>query len=548
MGLEQFKAFAKGYEKKENQNKAVWIYTRVSSKDQEANKSLRNQEESAMRLAAERNFLVTNKFGGTYESASGDFTRKEFTKLFNEVKAAKNKPYAILLNTISRFSRTGGSGISLAHQLVDQLGVNLIEIVSGKSTETEDGKLEIYRGLIAAKQENIDRLKITIPGMIKFLEEGNWLGVVPRGYDHFGPRVKGAKYSIEQRIIINKEGSLLKLAWQWKLQGERDCFIAPKLEEMGLSKVTKQFLSQMWRNPFYCGVLVNQMLNGRVVQGKWEKMVSEQDFLMVQEIVKGNNQGYKQDKASPERPLNSFIKCSNCDGKFAGYEVKKKRVHYYKCQKCKGISINANTTAHAKAVGAHDLFVNYLEMFSLKQPLADLFKAQLKLTYETLNGESKSESIHLQKQVNEVKEKLKNLNMRYATDMDFDKELYRDMKKGFEVKITELVAELEKSESTISNLDNYIEISETVARNISKHWVLGGLETKKRIQELVFKDGLSLDVQNRTYLTKNVNFAFELSAELSMVSEDKKEKRQLKNQLPSSVVAGVGLEPTTFGL
>jgi DNA invertase Pin-like site-specific DNA recombinase len=145
MGLEQFKAFAKGYEKKENQNKAVWIYTRVSSKDQEANKSLRNQEESAMRLAAERNFLVTNKFGGTYESASGDFTRKEFTKLFNEVKAAKNKPYAILLNTISRFSRTGGSGISLAHQLVDQLGVNLIEIVSGKSTETEDGKLEIYR-------------------------------------------------------------------------------------------------------------------------------------------------------------------------------------------------------------------------------------------------------------------------------------------------------------------------------------------------------------------------------------------------------------------
>ena len=55
-------------------------------------------------------------------------------------------------------------------------------------------------------------------------------------------------------------------------------------------------------------------------------------------------------------------------------------------------------------------------------------------------------------------------------------------------------------------------------------------------------------VAERTYLTKNVNFAFELSAELSMVSEDGNKKRQLKNQLPSSVVAGVGLEPTTFGL
>jgi hypothetical protein len=74
------------------------------------------------------------------------------------------------------------------------------------------------------------------------------------------------------------------------------------------------------------------------------------------------------------------------------------------------------------------------------------------------------------------------------------------------------------------------------------------METKKRAQELMFKDGLSLDMQNRTYLTKNVNFAFELSAELSRVSEGGNKKRQLKNQLPSCVVAGAGLEPATFGL
>ena len=177
-----------------------------------------------------------------------------------------------------------------------------------------------------------------------------------------------------------------------------------------------------------------------------------------------------------------------------------------------------------------------------------MFREQLKLTYETLNNESKGESVHLQKQLDEFKEKLKSLNTRYATDLDFDKAIYIEMKKNFELKITELTDELGKSESTISNLDKYVEVSESIARNVGKYWVSGGLETKKRVQELVFNHGLSLDVQNRTYLTKNVNFVFELNAELSRVSEDENKKRQSKNQLPSCVVAGVGLEPTTFGL
>jgi hypothetical protein len=50
------------------------------------------------------------------------------------------------------------------------------------------------------------------------------------------------------------------------------------------------------------------------------------------------------------------------------------------------------------------------------------------------------------------------------------------------------------------------------------------LETKRRIQELVFPDGLVIDVKNRAYLTKSVNTIFELSADLTGVP-----KRQKKN-------------------
>src|SRR3954470_18140960 len=105
MGIEMFKSFAKGYAKEIKENKKVWIYTRVSSKDQESNKSLNNQSEAANGLADARKLIVSNTFGGTYESASGDFTRIEFMKLIKAIRDANQKPYAILLNTISRFSR-----------------------------------------------------------------------------------------------------------------------------------------------------------------------------------------------------------------------------------------------------------------------------------------------------------------------------------------------------------------------------------------------------------------------------------------------------------
>ena len=549
MSLELFKGFAKSHEQKIIENKAVFVYTRVSSKNQqETNNSLENQISNATDFAKQKGFIVSHTFGGTYESASGDITRKEFSKLIETVRSAKKRPYAILINTISRFSRTGANGIALANELVEKLGVHLIEITTGRSTETEDGKLQIYQGLLYAKQENLDRLKITVPGMVRFLENGYWLGNTPRGFDHFGPRVKGGKYSEQQRITVNEEGKLLKQAWQWKLQGERDFTILAKLKDLGLKNVSKQFLSLMWRNPFFCGISVHKMLDGKVIRGKWEKMVSEDDFLMVQQILEGNNFGYKQDRSNPDRPLNAFIRCAECGEKLCGYEVKTKKVHYYKCQSCEGVSINANTTKRARGEGAHDLFRTLLGEYTLQEPLKELFKAQLKLTYDTLNQEKGNEAGLLKKELEKLVIKLDTLNQRYLFDAEVDTTLYKKAKLEIESQITSLNDQIHKLEPKLSNLDKYIAVSTDVASNLSKYWVSGDLDTKKRVQELVFSSGLSLDVKKRAYLTSSVNSVFAITADLARVPEDENKKRQLSNQLPSLNVAGVRLELTTFGL
>ena len=545
---QQFQSFAKGYDKKVAKNNNVFIYTRVSSKDQEQNKSLVTQLDQARAYALAKNYNVISEFGGTYESASGDFTRKEFKKLIDEVRRAKNKPYGILLNTINRFSRSGGSGVALATELVEILGVHIMDVSTGNTTETEQGKLLIYQELLKARQENIDRLKHTLPGMVRHIKEGKWLGNAPKGYDHFGPKVKNMKfYSAEQTIKLNEEGQLLKKAWQWKLQGERDYIILKKLEDLGL-KISKQTLSDIWRNPFYCGISTHRMLDGTVTKGQWEKMVSERDFLIVQEILKGNNFGYKQEKSNPNRPLNGFITCSCCGNKLTGYEVKKKGVHYYKCQGCKGGSVNANTTKKSLQEGANDLFAQFLEQYSLSEQNIKAFEVQLKMTYELLSGESKDDNKLFQKELDKHEAKLKTLKQNRMIGLVDDEELYLEMKSELEAKIFDIKKKMEGNPEELSNLDKYVSESVTISQNINKYWVNSSVEMKKRVQELVFPNGLVLDMKNRVYLTNEVNVVFDINRVMTGDTGAKKENGSEEISEPSSVVAGTGLEPVTFGL
>jgi DNA invertase Pin-like site-specific DNA recombinase len=545
---QQFQSFAKGYDKKVAKNNNVFIYTRVSSKDQEQNKSLVTQLDQARAYALAKSYNVMSEFGGTYESASGDFTRKEFKKLIDEVRRAKNKPYGILLNTINRFSRSGGSGVALATELVEILGVHIMDVSTGNTTETEQGKLLIYQELLKARQENIDRLKHTLPGMVRHIKEGKWLGNAPKGYDHFGPKVKNMKfYSAEQTIKLNEEGHLLKKAWQWKLQGERDYIILKKLEELGL-KISKQTLSDIWRNPFYCGISTHRMLDGNVVKGQWEKMVSERDFLLVQKILEGNNFGYKQEKSNPNRPLNAFVTCIGCGNKLTGYANEKKGLHYYKCQCCKGGSINANTTKKSLGKGANDLFAEFLEQYSLSEQNVKAFEVQLKMTYDLLSGESKDDNELFQKQLDKLEAELKTIKLNKMKGEIDDEELYLEYKSELETKIFEIKKKMEGNPEKLSNLNKYVSESVTISQNINKYWVNSGVDMKKRIQELIFPNGLVLDMKNRHYLTKNVNVVFEINRVVTGGKGDKIENGSEISSEPSSVVAGTGLEPVTFGL
>ncbi|WP_414655382.1 recombinase family protein [Flavobacterium azizsancarii] len=550
MSIESFKKFQKEKFAQKIEVKEIWGYTRVSSKLQLVNNSLEEQRSEIVQFASKNGYTLKNILGGTYESASGDFTRKEFTKLLDEVKSAKQKPFAIAIKFISRFSRTGGNAITIVQELVDKLGVHLIETSSGLCTNDEYSKLDIYGKLLDARRENMDRLEKTIPGMKALLRSGNWLGKAPRGYTMRGRKVGDyALMQDTQSITINHEGEILKKAWKWKLAGERDFVIREKLEKLNLI-ISKQGISSMWRNPFYCGISVNALLE-EPVKGNWEGLVSEEDFLKIDNMLSEGNKiavkEYSKTKINEFRPLTGFLRCEyGC--LLTSYEVREKKAHYYKCQKCKNASFNALTTKKAKTEGLNESFERFLSNYSLQPRFKEPFKIQLNKFFDEVNAEAQDEMKSLQSRKKEVEAKIENLDKRYFDNPNFGNEKYNRYALEFETELKMIESQIHMTSKKISNHSRHIDKVVEKVTNINKYWKEGDINSKIRIQKLVFPEGLSIRAENRQYLTKKVNLVFALISTFARAEIGNKKQKTHQNFDGLFSVAGTGLEPVTFGL
>ena len=542
--LKDFRRFQRKKNEELLDNIITWCYTRISTKDQSKH-SLTNQLKKIKEYAKENGYKLTEKFGGTFESASKDDERKEFTRLLKEVKETKIKPKVIIINTVNRFSRTGGGAIAIALKIIEEYGVNIIEVTTGANTLTERDTLNFYHELLKAREQNLDRLDITLPAMKLYLEEGSWLGKAPFGYDNYGPRVKDmSKVRGEQKIILNADGEKLRKAWFWKLEGYSDSDILKKLKLIGV-KLSKSTVSAMWRKPFYCGVNTNAMLE-EPVNGKWEKMITEEHFLAIQDVLDKNNQGYKVNRKHTERPLTGYAFCK-CGTKMKSYKASKREVHYYACTKCKGTTINANTSKRYNKKGLHELYSELLLGFQIPKEAIEPIIIQLEkiIKYRVHNDEEEKKQLKIRlKVIDERFDELEEL----ALNKTFDKNTYIKHSNKLNIEKSELEEKIKIVNPKSSNIRKQLKGNLKLAQNLSEYWKNGSYLTKTSLQKLVFPNGIEVDSKNRGIRTKSTNTFFDSARSLSMCYDSQK-KGLSKNKLEKSdVVAGTGLEPVTFGL
>lgn len=493
--LDQFSQFAKeGSELSvEGKTQAV-IYTRVSTKEQaENNASLDTQLKYCELYAKKRNLTVVEYFGGTYESAKSD-ERKEFKNMLNFVKR-NNKIAYIIVYSFDRFSRTGANGSYITAQLKKQ-GIIVLSATQEVDATTSAGSFQQDLFFLFSKFDNELRRDKSVSGMQEKLRKGYINGIVPFGYTNLNP----GKGKLPE-LVINDQGKLLKKAFTMKAKQDLTYKeITEYLNQFGWTKGYKK-LSDYFRNPIYCGLIVSSLIPGEVIEGKHPPLVSKETFLKVNGLLQKKNYGGNYTRDDENLPLKKFIIADSCGTPYTGYLVKKKGLYYYKNNR-----IGSKENRSAKLM--HKLFIELLEQYKLSNKvLIQPLKIILQENFIKLQEESINLMIALEKKVNELESHLETIERRFVLG-EIDKSLYTKYKDEFDTELVKVNEQIENSQFNLSNLEKAIDRSLKIALKLPEIWNKGNLEIKKRIQKSVFPEGIRYDHKNHRYRTTRVNMIF----------------------------------------
>ena len=496
----------------ERTNRGV-IYTRVSSLGQVDNYSLQNQLENCLAFARKNNLKVVKTFDAQNESAS-----QSERKSLNEVKKfcfnKANKISYLIVNDLSRFSRQGNLAILLKEDFKAN-GVTILEstatsLVRSPQDDTFDGIK-----LLFAQAENQTRKQKCKEGILKRLKEGLWLSNPPRGYEKID----------KNTLSLTNEARFITMAFKLKSKGYNNSQIMSRLKALG-SSISKSRLPEHLKNIFYAGYIASPYLDGEVLKGRHQELVSLELFFKVNGVnrtIKYNKSGLRID-----RPLQGFVLCS-CGNKYTGYK-KKGKYNYYKCNGCK-----TNVSSSILEIS----FKNLLNQYYFEEVPIPLLKKQLKYTYEYIYEETITNNKLLKERITKLNNEFEDIELRFVKGR-ISNDLFQKHGTNTKQQISDLELELQRTPNNLSNCDEYISCFTEISSNIGEFWSNAPNEIKLDFQELVFSRGVVYDVTKEIYRTPIINSLFLMSAG---IKEKNKTGNIDENTNNSRLVPRAGIEP-----
>lgn len=296
------------------------------------------------------------------------------------------------------------------------------------------------------------------------------------------------------------------------------------------------------KNPFYCGLLVHNALEGKVVEGIQEKAVSRELFLQVNGLLASNHHGYSIKPENDDIPLKRFIQCESCGAYLRAYKAWKNHEYYYKCN-TKGCQCNK------RADSIHEKFTEHLirHQLNINDDTARLIGLQMIATYNQLTKEKQEDKERINKQLAEAEKKIQRLEERYINE-EIDRDLFLRYKEKFITERREIETQLLQSDSRVSNLENLVEKVLHYATKLTSLWDLGGYTERQRIQFLIFPEGMTYNRKKDECRSPRVNSVFLYIAELARVLEQTKSGNKTKNSHVPALVEDIGVEPMTSNM
>ena len=491
--------------------KNCYIWTRVSIKRQEDNGgSLDDQKTKCERYAKEHGFIICGYFGGTHESANtpGKLVRA----MLDAVKKDKSVTH-IIVNQIDRFSRNESQAVDIIDKLRHR-GVIIVEVESGQDTSTRNGLFTLKMKLNLAEWDNGNRTDKFTSGRKHCMESGVYCGPAPLGYTKKGKSM-GTTY------IINEDGKLLAKAFRWKLQGMTNNQIIEKLKTYGLV-LCSQKIHAILTNIFYTGKFRNKMLNYEVKDGNHPAIVSYTDFLKVQEILSKRTGTYHHKKDNPAFPLNRHVLCLSDERPLTHYTNKKKHIDYYKCTR-KGCCTNIS----AKIL--HKKYAELLGTFGIPTALYDVVRQMIERLIDADSEDRVQRLAVLRKQRTECNNRLKKAKLRWATGENDDEDAYREALSLIQEQLDKVELEIEKCERNLSIHTEDIDVVFAMCCNLGSLWLSSPLELRRRLQNLLFPEGIYWDKEKRNYRTFSENAALDVIRKITESCRKEKEENSEEN-------------------
>lgn len=288
---------------------------------------------------------------------------------------------------------------------------------------------------------------------------------------------------MDWNIVIDSNGDLLKKAFKWRLKGAcSNAEIVRRLNAAGM-RLNEKRLHEIFKNPFYCGILVSKILPGEIIEGKHRPIVSKEDFLKINSVPSTHPQEHKAD--NDHLPLKRFVYCEECKAPLTGFLVKQKGLYYYKCR-TKGCSCTKS------AIQLHEQFQKKLACYELDSQYADVIKDIMIYSYDHVTKELRGNEANVKRQLSLLNEKIESVEERFAIG-EIDNALFQKFRTKYVQEQSVLNSILSNSSISSSNLQKAIDKALNISSNLSEMWVSGDLVQKRKIQKLVFPSGLGYD-------------------------------------------------------
>ena len=478
--------------------KTALAYIRISDKKQIKGESPENQKDTIKLYAKNSNIRIIDTFYDEAKSGK-NAEREELQKMLKVATKYKGKIDYIIVYKMNRASRDIKSYITGITSILAPLGIR-IKSATEPFDDTPMGHFIEHLHVMVGQLDNENKRETTVDNMRRIALQGYWQHGCILGFDNLTIKISADKS--RPSLQPNNMGKVGARVYERFSRGDISLAELTRwAKKEGFRSVNDKVLSQdsisrFLKRPENAGFVHDKFTNFEIVKGQHKGIIEPELYWQVQQLLAHKGKEIVLHKKTNELyPLAKLLICPHCGG-IMTHTAPKNSPRYY-CPRCKGSGSLMTKIVHA----------NFVELLKEIQPT----EKTLKLYKELLLRQSLKELGNLNKDIAGLRSRLDALSeertktlRKYAMDKlgEPEKDEIIGALDGEKLEITD---DLAKSEEQQTLSEGNIEYALNFMGNVAKVWNDAPLDLKIKFQNLIFPDGLELDIEKQIFRTSKIS-------------------------------------------